>query len=166
MDPADVVESALGDERVEAVLERFMELDRELVESIVDGDLLRRTAERARTRPFYLAASLLAYADAERLDDAGLAAQLGCVPASLPALLLCRRPSGEASVLRADVQAIAQRFGLNATRLVGLLRRADALVVHRKALLAPIEGRFLAAARDRDDAETGRPDGTPGEDAP
>lgn len=40
-DPANAVESALGDERVEAMLERFVGRDREVVELIVDGE--RRT---------------------------------------------------------------------------------------------------------------------------
>src|SRR5215217_3110423 len=93
-----------------------------------DGELLRRAAERAGQRRFYLAASLLAYARAERLDDAGMADRLGCDLARLPALLLCRRPTGEGAVFRADVEAIAERFGLNPARLARLLRRADSLV--------------------------------------
>jgi hypothetical protein len=121
-----------------------------------DGGLLRRAAERASQHPFYLASSLLTYARAERLDDAALADRLGCDLASLPALLLCRRPTGEAPVFRADVEAIAERFGLDPARLVRLLRHADALV--------PAAGRptseprrLLAAARDREDGDQQQP---------
>ena len=123
-----------------------------------DGDLLRRAAERASQDPFYLASSLLAYAGAEGLDDAGLAADLGCDPASLPALLLCRRPMGDAPMFRADVQAIAERFGLDPLRLVRLLRHADALVA--AANTPPGQtGHLLAAARDREygDQQPGAP---------
>jgi hypothetical protein len=115
---------------------------------MADGDLLRRAAERAAQRPFYLASVLLAYARAERLDDAGLASRLGCDPASLPHLLLCRRPTGEGIVFRADVEAIARRFTLDARRLRDVIRAADALVSLQAA--APDKtGGLLAAARDR-----------------
>ena len=123
-----------------------------------DGDLLRRAAERASQHPFYLASSLLAYARAERLDDAGLADRLGCDPASLPALLLCRKPMGDAPMFRADVQAIAERFGLDPMRLVRLLRHADALAA--STVPPASQGtRLLAAARDRDhgDQQPGAP---------
>lgn len=122
---------------------------------MTDGELLRRAAERAGRRPFYLASSLLAYARAERLDDAGLAARLGCDLASLPALLLCRRPTGEGSVFRADVEAIAERFALNALHLARLLRTADALVSLGGAATDQTGG-LLAAARDRDADEPAR----------
>lgn len=122
---------------------------------MTDGELLRRAAERASERPFFLAAPLLAYARAEHLDDAGLAARLGCDPARLPTLLLCRRPTGEGAMFRADVEAIAERFGLRAVQLAQILRRADALVALAGA--AP-EGGLLAAARDRTDGGAGRVD--------
>jgi hypothetical protein len=126
---------------------------------MTEYDLLRRAAERAGSRPFFLAAPLLAYARAERLDDAGLAERLGCDPARLPALLLCRRPGWEGSVFRADVEAIAERFGLRAMQLAKVLRAADAVVALRRA--APDrQGGMLAAARDRE-AEGPRADVTP-----
>jgi hypothetical protein len=135
---------------------------------MADGELLRRAAERARQQPFYLASLLLAYARAERLDDAGLAARLGCDPSSLPALLLCRRPTGEGSVFRADVEAIAERFALNALQLARLIRAADALVSLGSAATDRTGG-LLAAARDRDADEADRSSHDqprPDEDAP
>ncbi len=115
-----------------------------------DRELLRRAAERAAQRPFYLASSLLAYARAERLDDDALAEQLGCDLASLPAILLCRRPTPEGAVFRANVEAIAARFALDATRLARLLRRADAVTGLGRVPLGQSHD-LLAAARDRDD---------------
>lgn len=126
---------------------------------MADEAMLRRAAEQASRRPFYLASSLRAYALAERLDDDGLADRLGCDPARVPALMLCRRPTGEGPVFRADVEAIAERFGLDPARLARLLRRADSLV----ALAGPPAGQpgeLLAAARDREGAAQG-PGGTP-----
>lgn len=120
---------------------------------MTSGEQLRRTAEQAAQRPFYLASSLLAYARAEQLDDAGLAARLGCDPASLPLLLLCRRPTGEGAVFRADVEAIAERFALNATRLARLIRRAD-LVVALGGATTDQSVSLLAAARDHDAADS------------
>ncbi|MFN8634255.1 MAG: hypothetical protein U0893_10395 [Chloroflexota bacterium] len=115
---------------------------------MTDAGLLRRAAERAAQRPFYLASSLLAYARAERLDDDALAAQAGCDLASLPLLLLCRRPSGGGAVFRADVEAIAARFALDAVRLARLIRRADAVAGLGRTTLDRSQG-LLAAARDR-----------------
>jgi hypothetical protein len=120
---------------------------------MTDSDLLRRAAERAQGWRFYLASSLLPYARAERLDDARLAERLGCDLASLPALLLCRQPTREAAVFRADVEAIAERFGLNAVRLASILRRADTLVAFGRNAPDQQGGRLLAAARDREDGD-------------
>lgn len=119
------------------------------------SDLLRQAAERASGRPYFLASPLLAYARAERLDDAGLAARLGCDPADLPRLLLCRRPTGGGSVFRTDVEAIAARFGLDATRLARLIRSADALRAVGEEAPEQTGGR-LAAARDRAEDGAGR----------
>jgi hypothetical protein len=143
-----------------------------------DGDLLRRAAERAGHHPFYLASSLLAYARAERLDDAALAASLGCDLDTLPTLLLCRRPTGSGAVFRADVEAIAARFGIEAARLAALIRAADALVSLRDAPADQPNG-LLAAARDREPGgdrkraederqpnDAPRSDAEPGEGAP
>lgn len=120
---------------------------------MTDSELLRRAAERAAGRPFFLASALLPYARAEGLDDDALAEQLGCPPGELPAILLCRRPSGEGSMFRADVKAIADRFRLDATRLARMLRAADSL----EAFGGATTGGLLTAARDRGDPESNAP---------
>ena len=70
-------------------------------------------------------------------------------------------------MFRADVEAIAARFGIDAARLAALIRAADTLVSLRDATTSQAGG-LLAAARDRDDglprqaAEDERdPDGSP-----
>lgn len=116
---------------------------------MADEGLLRRAAERASQQQFYLASALLPYARAVSLDDAELATALGCTRADLPSLLLCRRPTGEGAVFRADVEAIARRFSLSAIRLGQIIRTADALVAFEGAG-SEARGGLLAAARDRE----------------
>ena len=123
---------------------------------MTDPRLLRRAAERAGERRFFLASALLPYARAEGLDDAGLADRLGCTPEDLPALLLCRRPGNEGGRFRMDVERIAERFGLDAANLARVIRLADALQAFGPAASDAPSG-LLAAARDRDDAPD-RPD--------
>ena len=111
--------------------------------------LLRRAAARAAGRAFFLASALLPYAEIEGLDDAALAEWLGCRPDDLPRLLLCRRPRPEPPAFRADVERIAEAFGLSAPTLAEVVRQADALQALREA--GPSVGRgWLAAARDRE----------------
>lgn len=136
---------------------------------MTDPRLLRRAAERAVERRFFLGSALLPYARAEGLDDAGLAGRLGCAPDALPALLLCRRPDRKGGQFRMDVERIADRFGLDAARLAQVIRLADALEAFA-ATASDAPGGLLAAARDRDD-DADRPESAPppdpesGEDA-
>jgi hypothetical protein len=113
------------------------------------GSLLRRAAERAAGREFFLASALLPYAEVEQLDDAALAERLGCEQGDLPKLLLCRRPRREAPNFRADVERIAEAFGLEPGRLAEVVRAADALRALREGGAAQAGG-WLAAARDRE----------------
>lgn len=125
-----------------------------------DQALLRRAARRAGARPSFLALALLAYARAEGLDDPALARRLGCPPADLPALLLCRRPSQDS--FRADVERIAERFGLDAAPLAEAIRLAEGVDALGKATRQARAGPLLAAARDRDqdDSPAGGAGGT------
>jgi hypothetical protein len=119
--------------------------------------LLRRAAERAAGRPFFLAAALLPYARAEGLNYAALAERLGCAPAVLPRLLLCRRPRPEPGAFRADLEQLGATFGLDVGRLAAMVRLADARAALQAAQLEP---GLLAAARDREPEER-----TPGDTA-
>lgn len=119
---------------------------------MAEQDLLWRAARRASRRPFFLASALLAYGDAEGLDETALAERLRCHPADLPALLVCRRPRGDNPDFTAQVQRIADRFRLDAARLAEVLRLVEGL----EALGGPTRATavdLLAAARDRDEAE-------------
>ncbi|MEA2642200.1 MAG: hypothetical protein QOF51_3594 [Chloroflexota bacterium] len=119
---------------------------------MADTQRLRRAAEQARMDPFFLAGALLPLVTREGLDDASLAAQLGCTPADLPLVLLCRRPDRASATFRADVERIATRFGLDALVLVELLNRASAYAIVAAAD-AEDTGLWLVAARDREPPE-------------
>ncbi len=131
---------------------------------------LRKASQRARSRPFFLASALDTYRESLGLDEIGLAAYLGCDPEDLPLLALCRRPAGEPAELRSDASRIGARFGLQAQRLIELLRLVDALEALQSGAQAGVLARgLLAAARDQDaeppraqmDADTAGPEDAP-----
>ena len=62
-------------------------------------DPLEALAARAVGEPFFLGWVLAAYAHSEGLDDAGLAASLGCPAQELVMLRLCRTPRRRPGVL-------------------------------------------------------------------
>jgi hypothetical protein len=109
-------------------------------------DPLAALAKRAEREPFFLASVLTAYAHSERLDDAGLAAALGCRVEELTMIRLCRAPRTDGGEFWEDVTAVAARFGIDPGRLAEAVKRGR--VVLRLQAAAP--GGFLQAARDHD----------------
>ena len=89
------------------------------------------------------------------MDDATLAQFLGCPVETLPALKLCGTPREEAAGFRADMERVAQHFGLSLDRLVEAVRRGQALQRLRTAshasrgLLAHIQTRLGITAQAR-----------------
>jgi hypothetical protein len=82
-------------------------------------DPLDRLAGRTSSDPFFLGSLLAKYQQAHGLDEAGLAAVLGCPVAVLASLRLCRRP-GVAEPERTaeeDIDGIAKRFNLDTPAL-------------------------------------------------
>jgi hypothetical protein len=80
---------------------------------------LEHLAARVAGDPYFLASTLAAYQQRHDLDDAALAALLGCNVAVLTPLRLCRRPgAAEPSwTCQEDVAEIARRFCLDARAL-------------------------------------------------
>jgi hypothetical protein len=80
---------------------------------------LDRLAARCAGDPFFLASALAAYQLRHGLDDAALAALLGCAPDVLTQLRLCRRPAAALPSRTAadDVVEIAARLGLDTAAL-------------------------------------------------
>ena len=112
------------------------------------SDSLHALARRAEGDAFFLASPLAAYAVSEGLDDAGLAAALGCPGEDLTMLRLCRAPRADAPAFRDDITRIAERFRLEPGRLAEVVKRG---LVVRRLRAAPPAGGFLMAARDGED---------------
>jgi hypothetical protein len=107
---------------------------------------LERLARRVRDDPRFLALVLAFYAESERLDDAALAARLGCPPENLPMLRLCRAPDPAPAVFQTDIARIAARFGADPDTLAAAVRRGEVLVKFRAANFQDCG--TLMAARD------------------
>ena len=108
-------------------------------------------AERASARPFFLGFRLAEFAARESLDDAALAARLGCDVATLAHVRLCRAPRLETNTeFREDVICVATKFGLNVRALADAAKPVPAAIA-RDATNTEPAGAVLAA-RDRSDA--------------
>lgn len=116
----------------------------------VRDQLLVRAAERAAANPFFMASALTVYQVEHGLDDAALAAWLGCGVEQLPRLRLCRHPDADPGRFRAGVEQIAAYAGVSPFRLAALLREADALAALHSGQR---ESAGLLAARDADEPE-------------
>ncbi len=113
-----------------------------------------------------MAGILNAYRDMQGSDEAQLAAELGCLPAQLPLLGLCREPRRDAPRFADDIRQIAAVAGANVLRLAQVIRAVDSL----RALGGSRDtaGGYLAAARDADaerEGDSGHPGGTDSGDA-
>jgi hypothetical protein len=115
---------------------------------------LQSLARHVEDDPFFLASLLKLYAHGERLDDAGLAAAIGCRPEDLVMIRLCRAPRPDAAGFREDVSRVAERFGADRQKLAAVVRRS--LVIRKMSMSkmsmskSPQEGSLLAA-RDHDE---------------
>lgn len=118
--------------------------------SEIDGErLLRRAAARASEDEFFVASALAAYKSERELDNAELAAWLGCDASRLTRLGLCRRPETRSQGFGAEVQQIAAYAGVQPLALASLLKEVSAL----SALRVAEPSATLLAARDADDRE-------------
>jgi hypothetical protein len=88
---------------------------------------LEHLARRVADAPDFLACALAEYARSERLEDAALAARLGCSVETLLRLRLCRMPRSEAPIFWQDVERIAQHFSVDADLLAEVARRGQSL---------------------------------------
>jgi hypothetical protein len=120
---------------------------------------LTHLAQRVANAPDFLAYALAEYARSERLEDAGLAARLGCPAETLTHLRLCRMPRPQAPLFWQDVEQITQRFPVNAEVLAEVARRGQSLFHLRAAVGGQKDDpNFLLAARD-DSQEPDPPEG-------
>jgi hypothetical protein len=115
--------------------------------------LLQYAAIKASHNKFFLAESLNEFRISRGMTDDELAKFLGCNPALLSKIALCRRPDPDSSEFRGDIERIATTFSVLPIRLVQVIREVDTL----KALaeIKPIKEKapegLLAVARDDED---------------
>jgi hypothetical protein len=109
---------------------------------------LDHLAARVATDPLFLASALAEYARSEGLDDDGLATALGCARTNLTKLRLCGAPQPDPEKFRADVLAIAERFGIEPSTLTVIVRRGQSLTRLRAGQTGGVDPGFLLAARD------------------
>jgi len=127
------------------------------------SDALESLARRVASDPFFLAAPLARYALRHGLDDAALAARLGCRPEVLTDLRLCRNPHPEAPRFWQDVERIATHFGLDAARLAETVRSGQGLLrlAQQPEARAEDAAGYLMAARDEEPQPPPEPGGEP-----
>ncbi len=108
-------------------------------------------AARASVDPFFLGFRLAEFAARESLDDAALAARLGCDVATLAHIRVCRAPRTESSaVFGEDVTCVATKFGLNVRALAEATKLVPSAIV--RDVTNPEPAGAVLAARDRSDA--------------
>ncbi len=112
-----------------------------------EGVLLRRAAERASSRPEFLAWTFARYEDLEAVRDDRLQAQLGVAADHWPRLKLCLRP--RADTFLHDLTQIAAAFGIDRADLAAVIRRIDAVEVLRASERPGAAGNLLAARSRR-----------------
>lgn len=107
-------------------------------------------AARASGDPYFLGFRLAAFAARKRLDDAALAARLGCDPAALAHVRLCRAPRTDSTAaFREDVACVAAEFGLDAEALAEAAKPLPTAVARPAGSVEPAGA--VLAARDRSD---------------
>jgi len=119
---------------------------------------LEHMVARIANDPLFLACALAEFARSRSLDDAGLAAALGCPLDQLTRLKLCGAP--RADHFNNDVAAIAGRFGIDPEALAEVVTLGQSVARLRASKSAEAVPGFLLAARDDDRAQP------PPEDAP
>jgi len=118
----------------------------------LSSEILQMAAQRASRRSFFVASALAMYQRLHRLEEDELAVFLGCTPAALPRLALCRLPETGAPDFRVEVERIASYSGVDRVRLVEILREVESTAALRGAQQPPgvTTGQgVLMAARDR-----------------
>lgn len=107
---------------------------------------LKSAARQAQRETWTLGWSLSRLAELEGTSSRELATELNCDLVTVQWLFLCRSPSGER--FAQDIERIASRFSLDAKRVAGLVRRADAIAALAASGQCAPQG-MLLAARDR-----------------
>ncbi|MBI2807306.1 MAG: hypothetical protein HYX68_20175 [Planctomycetes bacterium] len=103
---------------------------------------LERLARRLEDDPFFLACPLRLFAQSMKLDDQRLAEKLGCSLDTLVIVCLCRAPSGDAAEFQRGITQIADKFKIDASQLIEVVRLGQAIFNMRQG---PSTNALLAA---------------------
>jgi len=120
------------------------------------SERINALARRLETESDFLASALATYARAENLGDEDLAGRLGCKPAQLAAIRLCRMPRDAQPFIRQDIERIAGEFQIDPLVLAAAVRLANSLV---KLDPKQDSAGSLIAARDLTDDPEAEQDG-------
>jgi hypothetical protein len=96
-----------------------------------ESNVTERAAQRAKGHPSFVGYALSLYQQSRGQSEAELAGWLGCPIDTMSRLSLCRRPVGTDAAFRFDVEAIARFAGIDAERLVQVLRTAEGIEAFR-----------------------------------
>lgn len=119
------------------------------MKSYSSAKMLAFAAERAKTRPDYLAWVLDQYKETEHLSDDDLARFLQIRISQLPRLGLCLRP--RLDHFTADVEQISSKFGADSYALARVVRLVESVSVMATAKTDSKDSGVLMAARARKD---------------
>ncbi len=122
------------------------------------NEILKRLADAASERPFYLGSILDGYARRDELDPATLAKKLTCDEATLDRLRVCRAPVVGHDEFPLDVRRIAHRFNVDLSVLLQIITDMSVSDVLGRANVAENKAGWLMAARDRDENLRGHDD--------
>ncbi len=109
--------------------------------------LLVRAAERAKTRPSYLAWVLARYMEMEKVSEEALSKTLNLPIHQLPRLGLCLRP--RQTYFTADIKQLSLRHRVDANALAKVVRLVDSILAMTTARTDSGEAGILMAARAR-----------------
>lgn len=119
------------------------------------SDSIARFVSRTKDDPLFVGHSLRAFAAARDLDEAHIAAFLGCGQGAISRLAMCRQPSVNEETYQQDIEQIAAFVGCDSSRLQQLLRETMGISVLRESTASVRDNVTLLAARDRQDEPDG-----------
>ena len=103
-------------------------------------DMLLKMSRLASNDPFYMGWHLARYSEMKGFGVVEMGKEIGCLPETVNSISLCRAPRSEPPQFQNDIERIADRFQVKATKLMGIVRYVQ---------IASDES-MLLAARDSD----------------
>ncbi len=115
----------------------------------MSNSMIRKLSSIASRDPFYCGWYFVQYAEMTGMDISEVAQELGFMADTIDSASLCRSPRSEPPHFREDVEAVANRFHIDAGKLANIVRHVQ----------TSSDKTILLAARDSDasdDEDTAR----------